>query len=88
MKREMTNGQGAPELRGPDTDHGVPVIKAKLANADDCLITKKEAAGLLKVTTRTIEEWSKRGYFKTYYLGGSVRYLKSELIGAFVSPIV
>jgi len=67
---------------------GHPIYKAKLADREDALITKSEAAKLLKVTERTIEIWYKKGHFKAYYLGGTVRYLKSELIGAFVSPVI
>lgn len=56
---------------------------ARLQSDKDALLTRKEAGDLLSVSAKTIDKWAKDGRFKTYRLGREVRYLKSELVGAW-----
>lgn len=49
------------------------------AQADE-LLTPKETAQLLKVSTVTIWDWCKRGILKKHTIGNQVRYLRSEVV--------
>ncbi len=46
------------------------------------LLTRKEAANLLRVTLPTLHHWSKTGIIQAYYLGGRIYYKESELISS------
>jgi len=48
----------------------------------DQLLTKKEAATLLRCATSTIDNWRRIGKIKRYYVGSSVRFKKNELLAA------
>ena len=61
-------------------------IRPKLANSEDSLITREQAARLLSVHIRTVDRLARQGKFRTYYLGCLVRFLKSEVIAAWESP--
>lgn len=44
------------------------------------LLTKKEAASLLKVTTITIDNFARQGRLNRHYVGKSVRFMRSEVM--------
>lgn len=48
------------------------------SNQDD-YVTKKEAASILGVSTKTIHEWSKKRILKAYRIGNSVRFKRNEI---------
>lgn len=43
------------------------------------LLTTREAAALLRVSTRTLHSWTKRGLIKTVRIGWMVRYAPEDL---------
>jgi excisionase family DNA binding protein len=51
------------------------------AEADE-LLTTKETASLLKVSTVTVWDWQKRGILTKHTVGNQVRYLRSEVLAA------
>ena len=65
----------------------VPYVYSIVNDRDETeIITKKDAARFLKVTEKTIEEWTKQGVIPAYRIGYRVRYKKSELKKS-LSPI-
>lgn len=46
------------------------------------LLTRKDAAGVLRITLPTLREYTKRGILKGYRIGSRVRYKRSEVIAA------
>lgn len=46
------------------------------------LLTRKDAAGVLRITLPTLREYTNRGILKGYRLGSRVRYKRSEVIAA------
>ena len=46
------------------------------------LLTRIEAANLLRVTLPTLHHWSKTGLIQAYYLGGRIYYKEQELLMA------
>jgi excisionase family DNA binding protein len=70
------------QVRGSGYEPGIP-IRAKLQDSEDALMTRQVAARFLSITEKTLDRWAKNGHFKTYRLGGEVRFLKSELVGAW-----
>ncbi|QDU18467.1 helix-turn-helix domain-containing protein [Urbifossiella limnaea] len=50
-----------------------------MTNADDQLVTRKQAADKFKVTVRTIDRWRKRGLLKGAAIGGVVRFRLDDL---------
>jgi len=42
-------------------------------------ITRKEAAGILKITLPTLHDWTKQGWLQSYKLGNRVLYKKQEI---------
>jgi hypothetical protein len=51
-----------------------------MPDANDELLTKIEAAALLKVSTRTLEVWAAKRLIKPIHFGRTVRYLRDELL--------
>lgn len=49
------------------------------------LLTKKEAASLLKVTTITIDNFARQGRLNRHYVGKSVRFMRSEVMAIVLS---
>lgn len=45
-------------------------------------LSRKETAKLLKVSLVTLNDWSKRGLVKPYYMGKRVLYKKEEIINS------
>jgi excisionase family DNA binding protein len=45
----------------------------------EILLTRKEAAELLKISLVTLNDWSKRGLVKSYIIGGRVLYKRKEV---------
>lgn len=56
--------------------------KVAPATEADELLTPKETAQLLKVSTVTVWDWEKRGILNARRIGNQVRYLRSEVIAA------
>jgi len=46
------------------------------------LLTRKEAAILLRITLPTLHHWSKTGLIQAYYLGRRIYYREEELLRA------
>jgi excisionase family DNA binding protein len=42
-------------------------------------ITRKEAAGVLKITLPTLHDWTKQGWLQSYKIGNRVLYKKEEV---------
>src|SRR3982751_1640942 len=42
-------------------------------------ITRKEAAGVLKITLPTLHDWTKQGWLQSYKIGNRVLYKKKEI---------
>jgi excisionase family DNA binding protein len=42
-------------------------------------LTRKEAAGILKITLPTLHDWTKQGWLQSYKLGNRVLYKKQEV---------
>ena len=63
------------------------LLKTKLLSqpSEIELLTRKEVANLLKVTTVTVSEWSRRGILKPKKIGTRIRYEKAEVLAAFRS---
>jgi excisionase family DNA binding protein len=51
-----------------------------MMNADDQLLTRKQAAERFRVTTRTLDRWRKRGLIKAASIGGVVRFRREDLV--------
>lgn len=47
---------------------------------DEDLLTKKEAAQLLKCSTSTVDNYARSGILTRFYLGRSVRFKRKELL--------
>ena len=58
---------------------------APLSAGDETFITKQELARLLRVTTRTIEHYTKQKRFPVYRLGRVVRYKREEVTQALAA---
>jgi len=56
-----------------------PLINKKTSENTD-LLTRKEAASILKISLPTIDEWTKQGVIKAYRIGKSKRYKKDEIL--------
>lgn len=52
------------------------------SNQDDELITRHEAAKILKVSLSTLLNWRKAGIITDYRIGNKVRYKKSEILNS------
>jgi len=50
----------------------------------DKLLTRKEAAQMLKVDMSTIHNWTKRNILTSYGIGGRVYYKESEIKNALI----
>ena len=46
------------------------------------LLTRNEAAALLKITLVTLSDWSSKGLLQSYYMGGRVYYKEHEIINS------
>jgi len=46
------------------------------------LLTRKEAANLLRIILPTLHHWSKTGIIQAYYLGGRIYYKEAEILMA------
>jgi excisionase family DNA binding protein len=46
-------------------------------------LTRGEVAKLLRISLKTLDEYSKRGFLKRYTVGNSIRYKSSEVLKAF-----
>jgi hypothetical protein len=46
------------------------------------LLSRNEAAALLKITLVTLSDWSNRGIIQSYYMGGRVYYKEHEIINS------
>lgn len=46
------------------------------------LLSRNEAAALLKITLVTLSDWSRRGVIQSYYMGGRVYYKEHEIIAS------
>jgi excisionase family DNA binding protein len=55
-------------------------LKPAATQDDDKMISVKEVAELLSVSTRSVIHYTKEGLLKSYRLGGSVRYKRSEVL--------
>lgn len=44
------------------------------------MLSVKEVAGLLSVSPRSVVDYTKQGLLKSYRLGGSVRYKRTEVL--------
>lgn len=53
-------------------------------NYDDKLLTREEAANLLKINTSTLWNWTKKGKLITYGIGNRVYYKRGEVMKAIV----
>ena len=49
------------------------------AKKDDTLITRKEVVSYLRVSFPTIDNWTKKGILRAYYMGNRVYYKKEEI---------
>jgi len=58
----------------------VELLKATESQKPDRLLSPKEAAAHLGVTTQTIWRWKKGGLLTAHRFGGLVRYLESDLL--------
>lgn len=67
---------------------GIKVKPAKLASNEDEFLTREEVAKFLKISGQTVDAWRKKGCLTGYYLGVNVRFIKSEVVAAFVAPIL
>lgn len=56
---------------------------AELKDATDSLLTRQEAARLLRVNPTTVDKWARQGDFNAYRHRGELRYLKSEVLGVW-----
>ncbi len=61
--------------------HILPTGLATVRDPDE-LLTPKETAELLKVSSPTVWDWGKRGILNPRRIGNQVRYLRSEVIAA------
>ena len=49
------------------------------AKKEDTLLTRKETALYLRVSFPTIDNWTKKGILRAYYMGNRVYYKKEEI---------
>ena len=61
-----------------------PMAKTKqpLSADSETFITKQELARILKVTTRTLEQWAKQKRIPIYRFGRVVRYKRNQVMQA------
>jgi excisionase family DNA binding protein len=50
---------------------------------EEKMLSVKEVAALLSVSTRSVIHYTRQGLLKSYRLGGSVRYKKAEALEAW-----
>ena len=50
---------------------------------NDQILTRAEAASLLRVPERTLDRWRAEGKLKAFYLGRHARFHKSDVEGLF-----
>ncbi len=55
----------------------------QLKDASDSLLTRQEAARLLRVNPTTVDKWARQGDFNAYRHRGELRYLKSEVLSVW-----
>lgn len=60
------------------------VNKSGHEDEDDDLLTRKDAAALLKVSLPTLHDWVKSGIIPAYRIGSNIRFKKSELIKSLI----
>lgn len=48
-------------------------------------ITRKEVAGILKISLPTLNDWTKQGWLKAYKMGNRVLYKRSEVEGTLLN---
>jgi phage terminase Nu1 subunit (DNA packaging protein) len=48
--------------------------------ASDCLLNKRELASRVRVSTRTIDDWQRRGRITYFKIGKSARYRWDDVI--------
>ena len=51
-------------------------------------LDKSEVAIMLRITTRTVERWSKKGIFHAYKVNGKTYFLREEIDSVIKSNIV
>jgi len=69
VRTEVSKLMPWPEVRTP-----------QVADETAEIISRKEAAQLLSVSTRTLLDWTKQGIVPAYRISSRVRYRKSEVI--------
>ena len=52
----------------------------------DDLLTTKQAAALLQITTRTLQQWVRNGSIQAYRVGRGFRFKRSELVKPYNAP--
>lgn len=77
------------DSRNPDNMIETAALRLIAAGASKVvpseLLTKKEAASLLKVTTITIDNFARQGRLNRHYVGKSVRFMRSEVMAIVLS---
>jgi len=58
------------------------VNQIKTSITPDEFLTKREVAGLLQVSTKTIEVWTDSGWLKSYRIGNQIRFKRKEVENA------
>lgn len=69
--------------------HTPQVEQAKQATPPDPLLTRKEAAGYLRLSLVTLNEYTRRGLLRVHRIGARVLYRQSDLdlcLSAIVNP--
>ncbi len=57
-----------------------PLKQSPAANSHQEYLSRKEAAGLLKISLPTLNDWTKLGLLKSYKIGSRVLYRKEEIV--------
>ena len=58
------------------------VAQIKTSIIPDEFLTKREVAGLLQVSTKTIEVWTDSGWLRSYRIGNQIRFKRKEVENA------
>lgn len=82
MKRIFLNEYSAHEFRaliGSEIREAMKELQLNKKAENEILLTRKEAAGMLKISLVSLNDWTRRGLVQSYSIGGRVYYKANEL---------
>jgi excisionase family DNA binding protein len=61
----------------------VDKLKPTAQMPDEKMLSAKEVAGLLSISARSVADYTKQNKLRSYRLGGSVRYKRTEVLASW-----